>query len=75
MLVPLLVFGVLSGWFWIAAAIGWIGSPAVALGTPPDGHRAPRRKAWHQELTRELRRWGSVRRPETGLGPCHADGA
>ncbi|KRV48592.1 hypothetical protein AQ490_24660 [Wenjunlia vitaminophila] len=25
-LVPLLVFGVLSGWFWIAAAIGWIGS-------------------------------------------------
>ncbi|WSQ14939.1 hypothetical protein OG604_48520 [Streptomyces sp. NBC_01231] len=29
-LVPLLVFGVLSGWFWIAAAIGWIGSFVLA---------------------------------------------
>ena len=35
-----------------------ITDPVVALGTPPDGHRAPRRTAWHQELTRELRRWG-----------------
>ncbi|MDL5198711.1 CopG family transcriptional regulator [Streptomyces sp. ALI-76-A] len=31
--------------------------PVVALGAPPDGHRAPRRTARHQELTRELRRW------------------
>ncbi|WP_231905822.1 CopG family transcriptional regulator [Streptomyces davaonensis] len=35
-----------------------ITDPVVALGTPPDGQRAPRRTAWHQELTRELRRWG-----------------
>ncbi|MEU1569152.1 hypothetical protein ABZ504_54445 [Streptomyces mirabilis] len=32
--------------------------PVVALGAPPDGHRTSRRTAWHQELTRELRRWG-----------------
>ncbi|MGW7674075.1 CopG family transcriptional regulator [Streptomyces sp. NPDC054775] len=32
--------------------------PVVALGTPPDSQRSPRRTAWHQELTRELRRWG-----------------
>ncbi|WNZ06410.1 CopG family transcriptional regulator [Streptomyces sp. 11x1] len=35
-----------------------ITDPVVALGTPPDGHRAPRRTEWHQELTRVLRRWG-----------------
>ncbi|UXY33255.1 CopG family transcriptional regulator [Streptomyces sp. HUAS TT20] len=35
-----------------------ITDPVVALGTPPDGHRTSRRTAWHQELTRELRRWG-----------------
>ncbi|MCX4428882.1 CopG family transcriptional regulator [Streptomyces mirabilis] len=35
-----------------------ITDPVVALGAPPDGHRAPRRTAWHKELTRELRRWG-----------------
>ncbi|MFD5848114.1 CopG family transcriptional regulator [Streptomyces chartreusis] len=35
-----------------------ITDPVVALGGPPDGHRAPRRTAWHQELARELRRWG-----------------
>lgn len=32
--------------------------PVVALGTPPDAHRASRRTAWRHELTRELRRWG-----------------
>jgi hypothetical protein len=51
-----------------------ITDPVVALGTPPDGHRAPRRTAWHQDLTRELRRWGYCPPPQTGLGPCHADG-
>ncbi|MGW7674074.1 hypothetical protein ACWGJX_44540 [Streptomyces sp. NPDC054775] len=29
-LVPLLVFDVLPGWFWIAAAAGWIGSFVLA---------------------------------------------
>ncbi|MGW7673741.1 hypothetical protein ACWGJX_42690 [Streptomyces sp. NPDC054775] len=35
-----------------------ITDPVIALGAPPDGHRTSRRTAWHQELTRELRRWG-----------------
>lgn len=37
-LVPLLVFGVLSGWFWIASAAGWIAS--FVLATDADAARA-----------------------------------
>jgi hypothetical protein len=42
-LVPLLVFGVLSGWFWVAAAIGWISS--FILATDADAAHAREGKA------------------------------
>ncbi|WP_438297678.1 CopG family transcriptional regulator [Streptomyces sp. HUAS TT7] len=32
--------------------------PVVALGPEPEEYVGPRRRAWIQELTRELRRWG-----------------
>lgn len=42
-LVPLLVFGVLPGWVWIAAAGGWIGS--FVLATDADATHTRERKA------------------------------
>ncbi|WP_106435985.1 hypothetical protein [Streptomyces davaonensis] len=41
-LVPLLVFGVLSTWFWVAAAAGWIGS--FVLATDADAAHARERR-------------------------------
>ncbi|MFI0220124.1 CopG family transcriptional regulator [Streptomyces lydicus] len=34
-----------------------VADPVVALGDKPDGHRQPRRMAWHRQLSSDLRRW------------------
>lgn len=77
-LVPLLVFDVLSGWFWIAAAIGWIGSfvrTARCSGPAPQSGSG---LALHPSGGRALRERGVLPgdarphpRPDRGPRPRH----